>query len=258
MAVKLRKHRVYLKHFVLFLTIGIVLGCGSHIARIEGRQVPVGSEIATDPSVEKFVSPYREAIQADLNTVLAHAPETLDKTKGEWQTNIGCMMADAALSQSEPVFFNRTGRHIDISLLNHGGIRANINKGDVTVRTAFEVMPFENSMVVAALEASEIREIAAYIVREKKPHPLAGLTFSIQNGAATDLKVNGMPLDEGRMYNVLTSDYLANGGDNMVFFKKAQEMVALDYKLRDLLIDYFRKVKTLPVACQPLITPPNQ
>lgn len=257
MPVKLKKHHVSLQHFVLFLTIGFLFGCSPQkaITHVDGTLVPVKEQIAPQQAIDVYVKPYRDAIEKNLGTVLAYAPENLDKFKGEWQTNIGCMMADAAMLQSDPVFFSRTKQHIDFCLLNQGGIRANITKGDVTTRSAYEVMPFENSMVVAALDTQQIMEIAFYIIKEKKPHPLSGLTFTIgKDGMAKDIRIQRKPLIDNHLYYVLTSDYLANGGDNMSFFTKAKETTPLDYKLRSVLIDYFTKVDTIPVDHQPRIT----
>jgi len=45
-----------------------------------------------------------------------------------------------------------------------------------------------------------------------------------------------------------TNDYLSNGGDNMNFFKKGVQKFDLDYKLRNILIDYFKEVDTIPVV----------
>ena len=77
------------------------------------------------------------------------------------------------------IIFKRENKTIDVCLLNHGGIRAVIPKGDVTTRTAFEVMPFENSLIVVGLTGKEIKTLAEYIIKEKKPHPLYGIKIHI-------------------------------------------------------------------------------
>jgi 2',3'-cyclic-nucleotide 2'-phosphodiesterase (5'-nucleotidase family) len=60
-----------------------------------------------------------------------------------------------------------------------------------------------------------------------------------------NIKINGKDLDPNATYYVATSDYLANGGDNMLFFKKGTQRYDLDYKLRAVLIDYFTQVDTI-------------
>ena len=109
-------------------------------------------------------------------------------------------------------------------------------------------MPFENSAFVIALKGEQIIEIANYIVSEKKPHPLAGMTFTIdKNNTVKDISVQGKPIENDKTYYVVTSDYLSNGGDNMNFFKKGTATFDLDYKLRNILIDYFKEVDTLKI-----------
>ncbi len=103
-----------------------------------------------------------------MDVVLAYSPEIMDKSKGEWQTTIGNLMAEMTLEMGNPVFAKRTGHNIDICLLNHGGIRAALPKGNITTRTAFEIMPFENSLIVVELKGAQIREMAEYILKEKK------------------------------------------------------------------------------------------
>ena len=248
--VNLKNYNVGIKYFVLFLTfILTIYGCQQklYVAKIEGREIGITDQNKEVPAIENFIKPYRENIDKDLNTVLAYAPQTLDKT-GEWQTTMGNMFSDVAMQKGNPVFVSHEKKKIDIVLLNHGGIRTIIPKGNVTTRTAFEIMPFENSMVVVALNTSQIMEMIHYIIAEKKPHPLKGLTFTIdKNNQPKNILVQGKPLENNKTYYVGTNDYLYNGGDNMTFFKNG-EKYDLDYKLRNILIDYFKEVDTIPLT----------
>ena len=184
-----------------------------------------------------------------MNTVLAFCPETLDKSKGQWQSNIGDFLADVTIEKTNPIFKKRENLDIDICIMNHGGIRAILPKGDVTTRTAFEIMPFENTTVVVALLGEQIAEFVTYFIKEKKPHPISGITFTIDaENKAKNIMVGKKPLDLTKTYYVVTSDYLSNGGDNMNFFKKSIKTYDLDYKLRNVLIDYFKDVDTIAIT----------
>lgn len=249
--VNLKNYGVVLKQFVLLLTFSIIVSCGTknyEVSRIEGTKIAISDKQSSDNEIEKFIKPYRDHIDKDLSEILAYCPETLEKSKGKWQTNIGDFLADITLEKSNKVFNLREKKSIDICLLNHGGIRSIIPKGNVTARSAFEIMPFENSAFVIALKGEQIIEIANYIVSEKKPHPLAGMTFTIdKNNTVKDISVQGKPIENDKTYYVVTSDYLSNGGDNMNFFKKGTATFDLDYKLRNILIDYFKEVDTLKI-----------
>ena len=247
--VNLKKYKVLLQQFVLFLTFAVFLSCSQQkivVTKIEGKQININNTAELTPSVETFIKPYRENIEKDLHEILAFAPQNIDKT-GEWQSSIGNLLADVVLDKGNPILKSRKNVSIDFCLLNHGGIRAIIPKGNVTARTAFEIMPFENSLIIVAMKGSDILEIPTYIIKEKKPHPLSGMTFTIdKNNLAKNILIQGKPINENKTYYVATSDYLANGGDNMTFFKKNSDKIDLDYKLRNILIDYFKTVDTIP------------
>ncbi|KAF2326284.1 5'-nucleotidase C-terminal domain-containing protein [Flavobacterium ginsenosidimutans] len=247
--VKLKKYNGFLKLFVIFLTLFFIFSCSPknyNLTKIEGKQIPVTEKTAETPEIENFIKPYRDHINQDLDNVLAYCPETLDKSTGKWQTSIGSLLADVCLQRGNVVFKTRENKSIDLCLLNHGGIRAILPKGNVTTRTAFEIMPFENNLVVIGLKGEQIQDIAAYIIKEKKPQPLSGMTFTItKENTAKNIMIQGKPLDLNKIYYVATNDYLANGGDSMTFFAKGVQTFDLNYKLRNVLIDYFKEVDTV-------------
>lgn len=258
--VNLKKYHALSRYFVLILTVFTVFSCAEkklHINKIQGKQIPVTEAISETQSIENFIAPYRKHIDEDLNTILAYAPENIDK-KGTWQTKIGNLQSTVTLASANEVFGLRENKSVDICLLNNGGIRSIINKGNITTRTAFELMPFENNLVVVSLKGEQILEMVNYIIKEKKPHPLAGLTFTIdKNDVAKDILVQKQPLDLQKIYFVATNDYLYNGGDNMNFFKKAIQLYDLDYKVRNVWIDYFKEIDTIPVLTDSRIVKEN-
>ncbi|KLT67742.1 5'-nucleotidase C-terminal domain-containing protein [Flavobacterium sp. ABG] len=249
--VKLKKYNGFLKLFVIFLTLFFITSCSKNynLTKIEGKQLPITEKAPQTPEIETFITPYRNNINKDLDSILAYCPETLEKSTGKWQTRIGNLIADVCLKRGNTVFNAREKKDIDLCFLNHGGIRAILPKGNVTKRTAFEIMPFENNLVVLALKGEQLVAMTTYIIKEKKPHPLAGMTFTIsKDNTPKNILVQGKPLDTNKTYYVATNDYLANGGDNMNFFLKTTQKFDLNYKLRNVLIDYFKEVDTIPVA----------
>ena len=249
--VNLKNYNGVLKLFVIFLTFFLVASCSKQnyqVSKIEGKRITITDKEKQDPQIENYIKPYREHINKDLDSVLAYCPETLDKSSGKWQTTIGNLMADVTLQRGNTVFMAREKKNIDLCILNHGGIRSILPKGNVTARTAFEIMPFENSLVIIALKGEQIFEMVDYFIATKKPHPLSGITFTIGKGnVSKNILVQGKPVENETIYYVATNDYLSNGGDNMDFFKKGTQKFDLDYKLRNILIDYFKEVDTIPV-----------
>lgn len=238
--------------FVTTLTLLSVTSCKTKPYNnylVEGKKIEVNKNYAVNENINSYIAPYRNHINKDLDSVISYSPETLDKNKGEWQTNIGNFMTDACMELANPVFLKQQNKQIDIILLNNGGIRSIIPKGNITKRNAFEVMPFENSLIVIALKGEQIKALAQHIITEKKPHPLNGLKIMLNSeNKITNLLFKEQPIDNNKIYYVGTSDYLANGGDNMTFFLKNEGTYDLNYKIRNVLIDYFYKHKTIEAS----------
>ena len=255
--VNLKKYNDVFKLFVIFLTLLFVVSCSKqnyNVTKIAGKLLPITEKENQVAQIENFIKPYREHNNKDLDSILAYCPVTLDKS-GKWQSTIGNLMADVSLMRGNLVFEARENRKIDICLLNSGGIRSILPKGNITARNAFEIMPFENSMVVIALKGEQISEMVDFLIADKKPHPLAGIIFTIdKNNQSKNILVQGKPLNKETVYYVGTNDYLSDGGDNMNFFKKAIQKYDLDYKLRNILIDYLKQVDTIPVINDVRIT----
>ena len=239
------------KHFfLLFLNLLVATSCKNskilEVSQVTGEQIPVTDSIPANDSISEFIRPFKEHIDREMNAVLAYSPYNLVKTDGELNTAIGNMMADAVMELANPVFKKRTGNAIDVVLLNHGGIRSAVEKGDITTRTAFKLMPFENEVVVAKMKGEAVRDLVRYLVDAGVAHPVSGIELVLnKNGAIEKLLIQGEPVEDEKEYYIATNDYLLQGGDNMVFFSKAIEVTPLNYKIRNILIDYFKEYDTI-------------
>lgn len=217
-----------------------------HLKKIEGKQFSITDSLKANTEIETFIKPYRDHVNKELDSVLAYSVDTYSKTDGELNTAIGNLFADVIYEQANPVFKSRTGKNIDMVLVNYGGIRAIISKGDVTMRTAFEIMPFENTIVVAALNGKSINNLIYFLAQAKKAHPISGLKLTVDSDFnIVEALINGKSIDTTKTYYVATNDYLYNGGDNMSFFQPNEGLIDINYKIRNALLDYFIKTDTI-------------
>jgi len=229
-------------HFFILLYFFVFLNC----FKIEGEQISISDTLRLNSEIEAFIKPYRKHIQKDLDSVLAYSVDTYSKNNGYLNTAIGNFLADVIFNEANPIFKSRTDKEIDMVLLNHGSIRSALNKGSISKRTAFQLMPFENSIVVVALKSSQLDSLMEYLRTEKKAHPISGLKLSIdKNYNIIQAKIRGGIIEKDKTYYVATSDYLYNGGDNMHFFKPNDSVYFLNYKVRNALIDTFNKLDTV-------------
>jgi len=234
------------KYYTFFIALVIFYSC-KQTKQPQGKRIEINDSLTSNPQLEIFIAPYRTAINKNLDSSIAYAPKTYSKADGELNTAIGNFMADAVYGEAQPIFEKRTGKSIDFVLLNHGGIRALISKGAISKRTAYEVMPFENAIVVAALKGEKVLDMLNYLSRSKRAHPISKqLQITLNNDFSLHKALlHGNTIKESDTYYVATSDYLYNGGDQMTFFKPNDSLYTLDYKIRNALIDYFIQIDTL-------------
>ncbi len=260
--VKIVKNTRFLLFFGFLLTLLCVFSCSpskNNIFEVKASKTNINSNIVPASEIDAFISPYRNYVNQNLDSILAFNAIAQDKSKGRWQTNIGNLFAQTTFTYAKPIFEYRENKKLNGCILNHGGIRSVIPKGNVTTRTAYEIMPFENSIVVVGLTGNEITTLANYIISEQKPHPLFGITIYTKKKEDKLIRVvlYSEHVIPNKTYYIATSDYLANGGDNMLFLKNSTIKYDLDYKLRNLFIDYFKEVDSLPnITTQHVITAP--
>ncbi|WP_340198441.1 5'-nucleotidase C-terminal domain-containing protein [Ascidiimonas sp. W6] len=241
-----------IKHFVLFITICAFAACKhSHqVTKIAGENIHITDSLPKTKSIESFITPYRSRINQTLDSVLAYNPQNLTKNDTPLNTALGNLMADVVYEAIEPIYLKRIGNHVDFVLLNHGGIRSGFNKGGVTARTAYELMPFENTISVLELSRSKMDSLINFLVVGQRAHPFSKeLRLSLfKDGTLKDVSIHGLPLDSLKSFKIATSDYLANLGDQMNFFEDPISRVDIDYLIRNIFIDYFRKVDTISAS----------
>lgn len=216
--------------------------------KVTASQTAIDSTIVETLPINEFIAPYKAKVDAEMNEPLSYNPTALNKNDFAYNTPLGNLLAHIMREQAAGVYKSRTGKTIDVVLLNHGGIRAGLPAGPVTMRNAFEVMPFENEMLVATLTGPQAQEMVNYLAIAGRAHPIDGLQIVLKSDKSLkSALIQGRPIDIDASYNVLTSDYLHNGGDSMDFFK-GTPATAIDYKIRNAMIDYLRKTDTLKTA----------
>jgi len=218
-----------------------------HLVRIEGKQLNINEEIISKKDIDELVEPYKLKVEKEMHTVLSYTPIELNRFDGKLESSLGNLMADLSYEKANFVFNSRTGKDIDFAMLNFGGIRASIQKGNITMEHAFNLMPFENELVVVELTSNKINELVNYLITENKAHPLSHQVNLVITKNGYDFKINKTSIDTTKTYFVLTSDYLQNGGDYMNFFKNPVNLYKTDYKLRNAIIDYFKETDTIKV-----------
>jgi 2',3'-cyclic-nucleotide 2'-phosphodiesterase (5'-nucleotidase family) len=197
--------------------------------KISFKTIPIqNNKNLTLNSVDSIVNPYKISIDKEMNQVIAKA--AVDFVKNKPNGNLNNLIADIILSTKKD--FQIQTENV-ICLQNIGGLRAPINKGDVTLGDIFKVLPFDNFVVAVKLPPTSIPKIIAWITASNG-HPVAGCKITKDQIIMNNLKI----LDTD--FWVITSDYLLNGGDNASFFSDKLELKESGILLRDVVINYLK------------------
>ena len=187
--------------------------------------------VGRDSSFINFLSSYKDSISRSMNEVIGFSLHGLYKHQPE--SALGNFMADAMKEAAEKVFATK----VDVAFINYGGIRSYLPKGDITKGRLYELMPFDNLIVLQQMKGGILLRFLHHIA-EEGGWPAAGLTMTInKDKQAVYVMINGKPLDEEQTYTVANVDYIANGGSNCSMLKAIPQL-SKGYLLRDALIEH--------------------
>ncbi|MEZ0487518.1 5'-nucleotidase C-terminal domain-containing protein [Fibrella aquatica] len=222
---------------LLFLTL-LLAGCqpGYHLTKQQNNRLAVDASVAADSSTVRWLMPYKQNLDKSMNETLVTFTERLEKKAPECA--LDDVLADALLSQAS----KRYGKAIDVSHLNYGGIRNGLPAGGVTTGHIFEVMPFDNQLVVLTLTGTQLMQFLNHFAANEDALVVGGVRVRMANKSIKNATLdNGRVIVPGDTYAVAMSDYIANGGSGAEFLKTITARDNVNYLIRDALIDYFRE-----------------
>jgi len=183
-----------------------------------------------DKSYEAYLAPIKKQLGAKMNVVIGQAAETMrgggpESLLSNWNADVYFQAASKYL-----------GKSVDVSIVNLGGLRTVIPGGNITVGKIYELMPFENELVILWLKGSKLAELTQFFAKVGG-EGVSGIRMEINNGKAENVTVNGSPIDSEKIYTIATSDYLAGGNDKMIQLAQYEKRQNTNLKLRDILLE---------------------
>ncbi|WP_090000287.1 5'-nucleotidase C-terminal domain-containing protein [Chryseobacterium taichungense] len=230
-----------------FLLLGIALTALSacktasplQVADVQTQKnISINNELKNDEEFVKVIEPYKQKLDKEMNQKISHT--NVDLTKQGDNSNLGNLLADYTFDGADTWAKTNLKKEVDAALINIEGIRTTIGKGDILLNSVFEVMPFENEIIIVKMKGTDLQGLFDYYAKTQVNNPVSHLYIEINNGHVTKALINGKTINPDQEYYIATSDYLALGGDNMKFFLKG-EMIHTGIKMRDLFIDYFKR-----------------
>lgn len=215
------------------------------------NQIISPETVDIDSSFVRLYLPYKEKLDAEMDEVIGFAQTDLVKNKPE--SKMTNFLADLILEETTLILRN-SDRAVtpDLSFLNYGGIRTGISQGEITVRKIFEVMPFENELVVLQLTGAEVQQFLD-LIASRGGDSLSGVRFRIRDNKAVDVIIGGKPLTTDGKYWLATSDYVADGGDSYSMLQNHQQRINTEEKIRDVIIQHLKKTHAQGKIINPII-----
>ena len=191
-----------------------------------------------DTTYLQYLTPIKAELEQALNTPIGYAPEIMIVHQPE------CNMLNWACDALWAMAQQRYPEKVDMAVVNIGGMRCEWAAGDITQRHIFELMPFDNELVVLTMTGDEILNLCNVFV-QRGGEGVAGLRMKARNGKLISATIAGKPILPTAYYTVATSDYLSQGNDGMTPLAQYQDMWRSEEKIRDLYIEYVQQVKTV-------------
>ena len=162
----------------------------------------------------------------------------------------------------------------DITILNAGTVRADINKGNITYQNVLNVLPYSDDIIVKEITGQTILEALEFGVRNfpeqnarfpQVSHITYKLDTSINSSVVVDenkvfkklggenrvydIKINGEKLDLKKKYTISSRYFILNGGDGYSMFANCETIKTSLGVDNEVLLHYIRNNSngTIPI-----------
>ncbi|MDG1315492.1 MAG: 5'-nucleotidase C-terminal domain-containing protein [Flavobacteriaceae bacterium] len=235
------------KYLLLFTIVFNLISCKPNTyLKSKDTSIQIDSLTNKNTLAEELIKPYKTKLAAEMNEVLVISGDEFPKERGKPETKLGNLVADLSLEVANKLYQPTDGDSIDFCLLNFGGLRTSLPKGEITRGKVFELMPFENELVVVTISKKAFDHLTAYLYRVGGQPISKGLTlvqYIEKNNDVIDAKflIKEKKYRIQKEFKIFSSDYLANGGDKMNFFLNPIKIEPVGIKLRDAIIQYCKE-----------------
>lgn len=220
---------------VTLLLVISVLGasCGQRNFVYKVLTLPVSSHTAKDSAMVAFIAPYKDSLRNFTEGIVGKTDTGYFPERP--CSNLSNLCADLVFFFADSCLKAQSGISLDAAVLNLGGLRTALPNGEITMGNMYEVMPFENSVVVLKLNGGVMDSLFRHIIR-RGGEPVSGLKLEVDEKMQYKAWLGQRRFDSRRDYWVATSDYLAFGGDGFSMFKSPMQIIYLKKTVRDVLI----------------------
>jgi 2',3'-cyclic-nucleotide 2'-phosphodiesterase (5'-nucleotidase family) len=166
-----------LRFFIPVIIFFLLGNSCSHKALVKSTELS-HQYLATAPvdsASYKILQPYKEKLDKEMNEVVSYCDEALNKDVPEGA--LGNFVSDCLFLKAKE-YLGAEGNKVDAVLINNGGLRVSLPQGEITKGKIFELMPFDNELVLVELSGKKFYEMLVFI-SEKGGMPVSGIRMEI-------------------------------------------------------------------------------
>jgi 5'-nucleotidase len=221
----------------LFTDLDLVLDAATgEVVESTARNVIVTRDVEPHPEVTALVERYKGLAAPLRLRVIGRVTEVLRQPDARrWPSGESTMGNTIADSQREATRAPERGG-AQVAFMNPGGIRAELDAGDVTYDEAFTVQPFGNTLVTMTLTGAQLHTLLEQQWREdghtRILQPSQGFSYTYKASApvgqkvdAASLMLDGARVEPAKRYRVTVNSFLATGGDGFLVLAEGTERV---------------------------------
>ncbi len=196
--------------------------------RVQYSNYRIQQNDAESKSLTSIIKPYSDSVSKLMDVVIGYNETPLERKK---QANVlGYFMTDAYLQMAR----QKVNANVDAAFMNAGGVRLpDIPAGAITQEKIYELMPFDNLMVLLKVKGSLLKQYLDTLAANDGVIE-SGITMQIVNNTTQQVMVGGKPLDLNADYTIVHSDYVAMNSNLLKNINRSTN----GYLLRDALLDY--------------------
>lgn len=232
-----------MRAFIFFLTM-ILLGCGPKLTYINSKALENNQQIHQDSSIVTWLQPLTDSLNSEMNQIIGYTPFNIQPIRArnritehqQHKANLARLVTDYTLQFSQEFASKNNLPKPELVVLNHNGLRNGIDSGNISKGTIFEVMPFDNEVLLLVLSGSQMTELFNYIATIGGS-PISGAELHLDSTIFTKAVINGNTFDSRRSYCIATVDFMYEGGDGFTMLKTPKRVFQTGKLLRDIILE---------------------
>ncbi|HOJ24993.1 MAG TPA: 5'-nucleotidase [Bacteroidales bacterium] len=229
-----------MRKLLYLLLFAILISCSNYLVtnrQSTSKTIAVDSTIISDSSVENWINKYKIGLDSLMEVVIGYNEVAM--VKNDPEGNLGNFVCDLVLDFVNRDLKDSLNGYPCMVVMNNGGFRSFLPAGEIRVKDVFAVMPFDNTLTLLKISGKDLLNLAKQIV-EKGGMPIAGLQIIANATTLRRALINGKEIAENQYYWVATSNYLANGGDNLTGLLNPIKRIDTPFLIRDIIIEHYK------------------